>query len=187
MDARPPMDPSSDEADERQLALAREQGDAYGRALAHMTDEVAEDGGAARAGEYVVGYAVEEAEGMYAWQDDDLVWQEPGDENVHLEVAVRDGADGRFVPGLDVTATLVAPSGERLEPRRLPFLWHPMLHHYGCNLHAPENGDYTLEVHIEPPRFMRHDEINGRRFCDPVDVRFTGVRLATAGEDSAVG
>ena len=37
---RPPMDPNTSEATQKQLDLAREQGDAYGRALAQMTGEV---------------------------------------------------------------------------------------------------------------------------------------------------
>jgi len=36
---------------------------------------------------------------------------------------------------------------------------------------------YTLRVHIEPATFMRHDEVNGRRFAAPVDVEFTGVKV----------
>lgn len=60
----PPMDPTSDEADPRQLELAREQGQAYRRALEHMASVVADDGGTQLAGDYLVGYAIEEAEGM---------------------------------------------------------------------------------------------------------------------------
>lgn len=94
----PPMDPSSDEASEAQLRLAREQGDAYGRALQMMTEEIAQDGGEQRAGDYRIGYAVEKAEGMYELVDGEVQWREPGEENLHVEVAVRDAADGRFVP-----------------------------------------------------------------------------------------
>jgi len=173
------MDPSSDEADERQLQLAREQGEAYGRALEHMTRRVAEDGGEQRAGDYLVGYAVEEAEGMYEWSGGELVWREPEDENLHVEIAVRDGADGRFVPALQVTATLVDPDGNEVGTHEHPLLWHPMIYHYGRNWVVPGDGEYTLRVHVEPPRFMRHDEINGRRFAAPVDVEFTGVQVET--------
>ena len=35
----PPMDPETDEADERQLDLARRQGDAYGEAVDHMVEQ----------------------------------------------------------------------------------------------------------------------------------------------------
>lgn len=41
----PPMEPATSEASAPQLDLARAQGEAYGRALRHMTDEVAQDGG----------------------------------------------------------------------------------------------------------------------------------------------
>ena len=56
-------------------------------------------------------------------------------------------------------------------------LWHPMLYHYGRNWTVPADGEYTLKVHIDPPTFMRHDEINGCRFKEPVDVTFEGVKV----------
>jgi len=181
-DRRPPMDPDTDEASERQLDLAHAQGAAYSRALAHMAQDVADDGGQQRAGEYVVGYAVEEAEGMYAWSDGELSWQGPGETNAHVEVSVQDGSDGRFVPCLDVTVTMVAPDGTQVGPHPQPMLWHPMIYHYGRNWTLPSDGTYTMRVHIDPPTFMRHDEVNGRRFTEPVDVEFTDVRV-TRGQD----
>ena len=179
----PPMDPETSEADAAQLALARAQGDAYQRALQHMTTEVAHAGGSRRAGEYLVGYAVEDAEGMYELRDGELRWRNPkGGENVHVEVAVCDAADGRFIPAVEVTVTLRSPAGATVGPQTLPLLWHPMLYHYGSDLAVPEDGDYTLHVHVEPPRFMRHDEVNGRRFLEPVDVEFTDVPLRRGAE-----
>lgn len=178
----PPMDPDTSEADSTQLELAHAQGDAYGRALEHMAENVAEDGGIKESGDYIVGYAVEEAEGMYAWAEGSLVWRDPETENLHLEVSVRDRSDGRFVPGLDVSATLTAPDGQKISPIELPMLWHPMIYHYGRNVEVPDDGQYTLRVHIDPPQFMRHDEVNGRRFVEPVDVTFDGVQ-AKRGQD----
>jgi hypothetical protein len=175
---KPPMDPDTSEATERQLELAREQGDMYGRALQHMTGEVAHDGGEQDAGHFKVGYAVEEAEGMYEWADGSLVWHEPGeDENLHLEVTVRDASDGRFVPGAKVSTTLIDPNGTEHGPWELPLLWHPMLYHYGRNLSLPADGTYTLHVNVDPPTFMRHDEVNGCRFTKPVDVQFDAVQI----------
>jgi uncharacterized protein involved in high-affinity Fe2+ transport len=52
-----------------------------------------------------------------------------------------------------------------------------MLYHYGRNWKVPTDGEYTLKVHIDPPTFMRHDEINGCRFTKPVDTEFTGVKV----------
>lgn len=171
----PPMDPSSSEASERQLELARAQGATYVRALEHMAQEVADAGGTKSVGDYLVGYAVEEAEGMYRFSEGALEWQNPGDSNAHIEVAVCDRADGRFVPGLTVHVTLVSPSGHELGPHEQPLLWHPMLYHYGRNWELPEDGEYTLRIHVEPAPFMRHDEINGRRFVEAVEVEFTNV------------
>lgn len=171
------MDPNTSEATATQLDLARAQGEAYGRALKHMTDEVAADGGEQRAGDYLVGYAVEEAEGMYEWVDGGLVWREPGEANLHVEVAVRDAGDGRFVPGLRVLATLVDPDGNDLGTHEQPLLWHPMIYHYGRNWTVPADGEYRLRVRIEPATFMRHDEVNGRRFVEAVDVEFEKVKV----------
>lgn len=178
---RPPMEPS-DEASESQLDLARDQGSAVERALEHMAEEVATDGGETRAGDYLVGYAVEEAEGMYHLRDGELVWEEPEDENLHVEVSVRDGSDGRIVPGLDVTATLVGPDGEEVGTHKQPFVWHPWIHHYGRNWAVPGDGSYTLRVRIEAPDFPRHDKKNGKRYAQAVEVEFENVEVET-GQD----
>ncbi len=179
---RPPMNPNSSEASPDQLELAEAQGKAYRRALEHMANDVADDGGLQEAGDYLVGYAVEEAEGMYELEDGQLVWHNPGDTNLHLEIAVCDAGDGRFVPGLDVTATLVTPGGDELGPHAQKLVWHPMIYHYARNWTLPEDGEYRLRVHIEPAPFMRHDEINGRRFAEPVDVEFPGVKVKRGAE-----
>jgi len=173
----PPMDPRTSEASDQQLKLAREQGDAYGRALEHMTTVVADDGGEQVQGHYRIGYAIEKAEGMYAWQDGELIWHAPEDENVHVEVSVRDAADGRFIPAVRVTATLVDPDSNDVGTHEQPLLWHPMIYHYGRNWRVPSDGDYTLRVRVDPPSWMRHDEVNGRRFCAPAEVEFAGVRV----------
>ncbi|KAE8764855.1 iron transporter [Georgenia thermotolerans] len=177
-----PMNPDSSEATTPQLRRAVEQGEAYGRALQYMTQEVAHDGGEQEAGQYRIGYAIEDAEGMYHFHDGDLVWRNPEGENAHVEIAVRDAADGRFVPGLHVTATLVTPGGQELGPHVQELVWHPMLYHYARNWTLPEDGEYTLRVHVDPPTFMRHDEINGRRFTEPVDAEFTGVQIERGAE-----
>lgn len=181
-DARTPPMETSDEANERQLDLARRQGDAAEAALKHMTGEVATDGGEVRAGDYLVGYAVEEAEGMYELRDGELVWQEPEEENLHVEVSVRDGADGRLVPGLEIHATLVGPDGEEVGTHRQPFVWHPWIHHYGRNWVVPGDGRYTLKVRIDPPDFPRHDRKNGKRYAETVTVEFDDVTVET-GQD----
>ena len=174
---RPPMDPDTDEADARQLDAARAEGESYGRSVELMVGSVAEGGGCVPAGDYQVGYAVEEAEGMYVWRDGGLVWTEPEEENLHVEVVVRDGADGRFVPELEVYATLIDPDGNEVGTHQQPFLWHPMLYHYGRNWKVPGDGTYTLRVRIDPPQFMRHDKVNGKRYTVVARAEFTGVEV----------
>ena len=170
-----PAKTTSEEADQRQLDLAREEGEAYQRSLRHMAENVAHTGAMQDVGDYVVGIAQEEAEGMYRLRDGDLEFIEPTAENCHLEVAVADAADGRFVPHLSITAQLSNESGETVGPVDMPFLWHPGLYHYGANLTAPGDGSYDVRVQIEPATFGRHDRQNGDRYDEAVEVVFEDV------------
>ncbi len=175
---KPPMQ-ASDEATSEQLDLARKQGDAYVEALNTMVKKEADDGGETKAGNYVVAYAVEKAEGMYMLKDGSLEWVEPTDENLHVEVSVRDGADNRFIPGLYVKATLIDAEGNEVGTHQQPFIWHPWLFHYGRNWKVPGDGSYTLRVHIDPADYMRHDKKNGKRYAEPVEVEFSDVQVKT--------
>lgn len=175
---KPPME-SSEEAKKEQLQLAKEQGQAYKKALEHMANKEAR-GETKPAGNFKVSYAVEKAEGMYHQVDGDLVWHDPADgENVHIEIAVQDGADLRFIPGLSVYATVVDKDENVVGTHQQPFLWHPWLFHYGRNWELPGEGEYTIRVHIDAPTFMRHDKKNGKRYAEPVDVEFTNVKIKT--------
>jgi hypothetical protein len=176
--SKPPMK-VSDEAKDNQLQLARKQGDAHKQALMEMVNHAADDGGEQRVADYIVGYAVEKAEGLYELRNDELEWQEPQDVNCHVEVSVRDAADDRFIPGLQVQAALIDADGNEIGTHWQHFLWHPWLYHYGRNWRVPGDGEYTLQVRIEPPQFARHDKKNGRRYAEPVLVEFTGVKIKT--------
>jgi hypothetical protein len=177
MDNRKPPMKSSDEANAEQLAMARTEGNAYVKSLKHMAKDVADTSGEKRAGDYLVAYAVEKAEGMYHMVGGNLIWHEPKDENVHIEISVRDGADSRFIPYLTVTVA-VKDSKDRVVGKHVhPFIWHPWLFHYGLNWRLPGEGEYTLQVHIQAPTFMRHDEKNGKRYAEDVKVVFEGVKI----------
>jgi hypothetical protein len=171
----PPATPS-DESTSKQLELARRQGDALQQAIDEMTQHEAH-GGEKRAGEYLVGFAVENAEGLWWPEDGKLKWREPQQENAHLEIAVRDGEDGRLVPQLKVYLTLIDSAGRVVGTHEQPFLWHPWLNHYGRNWIVPAEGDYSVRVRIEAPLFPRHDKKNGCRFAEPVEVEFSGVHI----------
>jgi hypothetical protein len=171
------MEPS-DEATNDELEFARRQGAALDQALSYMIEQEAH-GREAAAGEYLVGFAVEHAEGLYQWRGGELCWMPPDEENAHIEVSVRDAADGRFLPGLRVVLTVTEESGRKVGSHEQPFLWHPWLYHYGRNWTLPGDGEYTLRIHIDPPTWGRHDLKNGRRFAAPVDVEFQRVAIQT--------
>lgn len=175
---KPPME-TSDEANREQLEMARRQGDAYVEALNHMAQEEADDGGEQAAGDYIVAYAVEKAEGMYHLNDGELEWREPQDANCHIEISVRDAADNRFIPCLNVQVRVIASNGDDVGLHRHRMLWHPWLLHYGRNWRVPSDGEYTLQVNIEAPDFPRHDKKNGKRYADDVEVIFENVTIKT--------
>lgn len=162
----------SDESSVTEIGIAKAEGVAYGAALEYLTKVEASDSGETRAGDYTVAYSIENAEGMYHMEDGRLVWHDPAEENCHLEIAVRNAADGRFVPCLKIQATVSEPSGEVIGSHEMPFLWHPWIYHYGRNWVIPHDGAYTLRVHIDAPTFPRHDLRNGDRFAEAVDVEF---------------
>ncbi len=171
--APPPMK-VSEEATKDQLEMARQQGAAVG--LVHMLTEVADDGKEKKAGDFLVGYAIEDAEGMYEHRGSGLRWKEPGNTNAHIEVSVRDAGDGRFVPGLDVGVQVSDKGGKVIGKKRHPFVWHPWIYHYGANWKLPGPGRYDLDVTIQPPKFMRHDKKNGKRYAGMVQVSFKNAR-----------
>lgn len=129
----------------------------------YLATKVAQGGGKAHAGNYLVAYSVEDAEGYYEWKGDgQLHWRNPGKDNAHIEIAVADGADGRFIPDLTITASVVTPDGQELGPYPHAFMWHPMVYHYARD---------------SEPTFLRHDEVNGKRYLEPVDVVFENVHI----------
>lgn len=173
----PPMK-ASDEATLEQLELAKRQGEALGMAVQQMTQQEAH-GEERVAGDYLIGYAVEDAEGMYMLQAGELVWYDPREENAHIEISVRDAADGRFIPGLTVRLSVFDSDDNEVGTHIQPFIWHPWLYHYGRNWVLPGDGLYTFHVYIEAPDFPRHDRANGRRYAESVEIEFTGVQIET--------
>lgn len=114
-----------------------------------MADDFAHEWGEVQLGEYLAAYAVEEAEGMWLPAGADLEWREPDDENAHIEIAGRDAADGRSIPGLKIEATVIEGDGKEIGPHEIPLLWHPYLCHYGRDWPLPADGRYTLRARLE--------------------------------------
>ncbi len=178
MATRVPPRKKTDEASKHGLQLAKRAGDAYQEMVSYFIADVASDGGTVEAGDYRIGVAVEEAEPLWQLSGDRLELTSPPEgDNAHLEVVVTDAADGRFIPGLHVTARLRAADGSEIGSYELPFLWHPTMYHYGRNVRVPQEGDYELEVGIAVPTFARHDKTNGRRYVSGVTASVAGLHI----------
>lgn len=150
----------------------REQTDAARESLTQTIDflmERATPRDERAVGDYLVGYAVQPAEGIYHLSGGELVWQSAKDENVHVVISVRDALDGRFLPSVAVRLTLLDASGQEIGTREQPFVWHPWLYDYGygCNWNVPKDGKYTLRVCIEP----KPDDYT------PATIEFKNVRI----------
>jgi len=170
----------SKEADRKQLRVAQGEGDAVKRSLAAMRHETGR-GKSIRVRDMLISCSEEHAEGLYIWEGDQLVWHNPSEnENAHLEIVVEDAHDGRFIPYLDVTASIFkAAQDEPLLTVTLPFLWHPWLYHYGANLAMPGDGNYDLLIQVSNLKVNRHDKENGNRYTQPAEVRFENIPFTT--------
>jgi hypothetical protein len=167
---------ASSESSDEEIKLAQKQGEALQEALHYMTRDESH-GQMKTVGDYIIAWANEKAEGLYVLRDGHLEWQEPKDENTHIEIAICSAAEGRFVPGLMVFATLLDQNGNLVGTHQQPFLWHPWLYHYGRNWQVPNEGPYTLWIRVNVPDFPRHDKVNGNRFSQPVEVQFPNIKL----------
>lgn len=181
--AHQPPAKASDEADKNQLRMAAEEGKKYIESLEYMATKVADTGAKLRAGDYIVAFAQERAEGMYHLKGGKLEWVEAAkDMNCHMEIAVADATDNRFIPYLDIECTL-SQDGKKVLSFKPDFLWHPGLYHYGKDLKLPSgSGTYDLTVKIAPPEFPRHDKTNGKRFAEPVEAEFKGIKISAGHE-----
>lgn len=169
----------SNEANDEQLKIARVQGSAYAQALEAMHHETGYVATQVQ-GDYAISLTTESAEGCYMWEGDQLVWRNPDKENAHIEVAVTDARDGRFIPYLHVMAAISkSGSNEQLCSQDLPFMWHSWLYHYGSNIVIPEDGEYDIVVTVGVLPAMRHDKQNGQRYTQPASATFESVPIKT--------
>jgi hypothetical protein len=109
---------------------------------------------------------------MYRPSPGGLEWHEPSEgKNCHVEIAVRDRADGRFIPDLDIEVTLSAEGGGEVGMHRQPFIWHPWLWPYGrncrCRMKAattsPCGSGHRSSTGTTAPRAS--DTLSPRRFA----------------------
>ncbi len=166
-----------DEADRRQFRFAKEEGEKYLASIDYRV-KAAQAGGMKNVGDYIVAFVQGKAQGMYDRSSgDELEWIDPQAENCHIEIAVLDAVDKRFVPELKIGVKLLDADRYEVADVHAPFVWHPGFYHYGANVKLAKGGRYDLLVTIDPPTFMRHDRASGKRYSERVRVMFEGVRI----------
>ena len=94
---------------------------------------------------------------------------------VHVAVAIRDRATGRFIPGLRVRATLLDARRREIDTYAMPFMWHPWSNEYGLTIADPGPGRFTMRIRAEAPSFRRYGSSALRKFNRPIDAEVRGL------------
>ena len=170
--ARPPLAVESNEATAEQLESAKGQGRAARAALDWLL-KAAPFAAETNAGEYHVACLLSAPEGSFLPGDGGLRWHSPAG-NTHLRAIIRDGADGRVIPYLNVRAEIFHRDGALVQTVPLSFGWYPLLNGYGANVRLPNES--TVRITIEPPNFHRHDPYNGDRFTQLTTATFPNIK-----------
>ncbi|WP_373055863.1 hypothetical protein [Zunongwangia sp. H14] len=168
-----PLSAVTNETTAQQLSLAKNQGKAVEDAFFYLKNHA--NGAQMMAGPYKIAYVLERPKGWYTLDNETLHWHEP-EGNAFLGVLVRDGYDGRAVPGVKVTARLLSPAGEVLEEYQLPMGYHPLVNRHGTNINLP-SGPFSLKILVDPPRIRRHDPVNGDRYHEQVFAQFNPITI----------
>ncbi len=175
--ASPAMLPSSGSGNvsQEQSGLARRQGMADTALLDWVMGNSGPLKGDIHAGELRVAFTVTPAEG---WWDKagggKLAWHDAPADSVHLRIFVVDLADGRFVPGLSVHATLTDSNGNR-QIAPVDFGWYPLINAYGGNFPLESDSGYTLRVTVDPPS---PQTFGSKRFRQATIAEFPPVQIA---------
>jgi hypothetical protein len=164
------------------LRLARAEGEALGRSMYEMIGSEAVNGQVLRYGDYLVIAGVEFSEGYWTMRGSslhfDVSYEQSAARNAHVEVAALDAMTGRFLPDLNVRATLLL-NGREIGTMAQPFMWHPWLYHYGENWRVPHSGHYDIRVHLDAPPYRRYGPIATGLMAQPIDTVFRGVKIVT--------
>ena len=127
------------------------------------------DGAERIVGDYRLGVVAQSAEPFTVIQDGVPRRVRPSEETHHVEVVLRDAATKRFLPGADVTLSVVDGDGTVVTETSLHPMW-AAYRSYGDNVEiAP--GDYTLRVDVAPPSVARHADFVDRA-TEPASAEF---------------
>lgn len=146
--------------------------------------EISSEGGEQNAGEYKIGYIVEEAEGWWEGDPSALKWRNPAPgETTHLEILPFDPKNGLLIPGMQISLSVLDNSGKEVDKKPLNF-YYSEFYHYANNFNIPQSGKYILKAELTPPAFPRHgsESGEGKVFTKPATVQFENVDIKVKGK-----
>lgn len=165
------------EDNKTKIELANQQGKSYQNAVDYLK-KIVSSYQEEKVDDYIITVCAEEAEGLYQLEDGELEWQDPKEGlNSHIEIIVQDADDKRFIPELNVHATLFTKDKEIIQEKYHPFLWHPYVFHYGANWRIPAEGEYWVELKISAPRFHRHDVVKGKKYPRMINITLGPLKM----------
>src|ERR1700674_1196385 len=141
------------EADQWELKLAKEEGKRYLASVEHGV-KAADAGAMKPVGDYIVAFLQGKADGL-GERAGAVPDQTPDGRNCHIQIAVLDAIDMRFVPELKIKVMLLDAGGRKVASFRTPFVWHPGFHHYAASIKLAKGGRHDLLVTIDSPSFRR--------------------------------
>lgn len=164
------------------VILSEREGNAVDRALYELLRRPDTEGEQVRSGEYRIAVVVTRTLGYWEVRDDKLQFTQPASHvgsRVHIDVSIRDATTGRFIPDLDVRATIVDSRNRNIGDYELPMMWHPWFYHYGRNVIVAASGRYGIRVRAAAPAVRRYGSVALRKFNAPIDVLVRGLHFAT--------
>ena len=114
----------SDEADARGLELGKKEGEAFGRILKHMLEDIADGGEEIAHGDYQDRLRLKRPRACMCRVTASSNGWRPS-KRTFTSRFWSDKADGRLLPGLDIDVTLTDDKGKEIGTHRQQLLWHP--------------------------------------------------------------
>jgi|WetSurMetagenome_2_1015567.scaffolds.fasta_scaffold777049_1 hypothetical protein len=144
--------------------------------LGFLPYEDAIDAGQIHQGNFLICYEVGNAEGTYQLEHNQLVWREPENQNIHIDVTVQNRGE-KFIDYLNIYAVLIGPDEKVISGKPLPYAWHPWKNHYGENFSITTPGIYELQLHFENPEYQNLNLSDPELFPAVLDISYPNLCL----------
>jgi len=128
---------------------------------------------------YLVAYTIEKARWLQYVDDEQLIVENPQNENAYIGIAVHHAKSLHFLDKLNVFVKVLADSCATVGEQQHFYHARPNLHNYGRNWRLPGDGYYDLIIRIEVPEEKRKEMLEDDLPNENVEVTFPHVLIQT--------